>query len=158
MLKKKNVIQLVLVLFLLFPVQITWAGIKVVQDDCPVFVSSHVMGSQAVQYPNGMYSMMGLITGFAADQFPLDVSFKTLTNFIAVGRYQPITSALVLSDGSGKKNMARYEFEMNFDRGGTMYTQIIDWKITFPSEGFYSYNVFIDGILVGYYPFYVWAR
>ena len=156
--RKRNVVSFIVVLLLLFSVQIACAGIQVVKDDCPVFVASNVMGTQVVQYPNGIYSMMGLVTGFTADKFPLDVNFKTLTNFIAAARYKPVTSSLVLTDSSGKNNISRYEFEMKFDRAGSMYTQIVDWKITFPAEGFYAFNVFVDGALVGYFPFYVWNK
>ncbi len=156
--RKRNVIHFLVSILVLFFVQTAWAGVKVVQDDCPVFIANNVMGGQVVQHPNGMYSMMGVITGFTANEFPLNVTFKTLTNFISVARYKPVTSALVLTDGSGKNNMSRYEFEMKFDRMGAMYTQIVDWKSNFPSEGFYALNVFVDGTLVGYYPFYVGAR
>ena len=64
MLKKGKCIILVMTLLLFFSIPIAWAGIKVVKDDCPVFVSSHEMGGQVVEYPRGMYSMMGLTTGF----------------------------------------------------------------------------------------------
>jgi hypothetical protein len=158
MLKKRNYITLFVVLLLLFSMQIAWAGIKVAKDNCPVFVSSHEMGDQVIQYPRGMYSIMGLTTGFITDRFPVNVTFKTLTNFISVARYQPVINSLVLTDSSGKNNMGRYEFDMKFDRSGSLYTQVVDWKVSFPIEGFYAINIFVDGTLVGYYPFYVGLR
>lgn len=139
-------------------VQIANAGVRVSNNDSPIFISSHVMGGQVIQYPNGNYSMMGLITGFAVDKFPYNVAFQTSTNFISTIRYKPALSAIVLSDASGKATISRYEFDMKFERAGAVNTQIVDWKISFPVEGFYAYNIFIDGVLVGYYPFYVWLR
>ena len=154
---KKAIVIFVAALMLFSYVQSASAGIKVINGDCPVFISSHMMGSQVIPYPNGMNSMMGVLVGFSADKFPINVNFQTLTNFFSVARYQPVTSALVLTDSSGKNNLARYEFQMNFDRPGAVYNEMIDWKISLPSEGFYAFNVFVDGNLVGYYPFYVWS-
>lgn len=155
MIKKKKFVTFALFLVMFISTQRAFGEIKVVNGDCPVFITSHMIGGQVVQYPNGMYSMMGVITGFAAEKFPSNISFKTLTNFSSVARYQPVLAALVLSDGTGKNNLGRYEFESKFDRPGSMYTQIVDWKVSFPTEGFYAFNVFVDGKLVGYYPLYV---
>ena len=158
MLKARTLFTLLLLLFLLASAQTSYAGIKVTKDDCPVFISIHEMGDQVIQYPKGSYSMMGLATGFLADKFPLNVNFKTLTTFVSVSRYQPTISAMVLSDSTGKTSMGRTEFDMKFARPGTMYTQLVDWKAVFPAEGFYAINIFVDGTLVGYYPFYVGLR
>lgn len=157
-LRKRSSVIFIVILLLLFFTQIANAEIKIVNGDCPVFISSHVMGGQVAQYPNAMYSMMGVVTGFSADKFPINVAFKTMTNFTSVARYQPVLSAIVLTDGTGKNNMTRYEFASKFDRPGAMYTQIVDWKVSFPGEGFYAFNIFVDGKLVGYYPFFVASR
>jgi len=132
------------------------AGIKVSLQDKPVFISSHMMGASVIRHPNGMSSLDGIITGFAGSQFPLPTRFKTLTNFIATGRYESHQSTVILTNDTGKEALARYDFAMSFPRPGTLFTQIIDWQINFPQEGFYAFNIFVDGTLVGYYPFYVW--
>ncbi|MEG6586673.1 DUF6941 family protein [Dendrosporobacter sp. 1207_IL3150] len=135
-----------------------YAGIKVTSGDKPVFISSHMMGTEVIRERNGMASLSGLITGFGVSQFPFQVRFKTLTNFIGTARYDSPISSLVLTDETGKETVARYDFNMFLDRPGATYSQVIDWKVTFKSEGFYAYNVFVDGTLVGYYPFYVWTN
>lgn len=154
---KKFLVALVL-LFILLSSQIAFAGIKVNNEDKPVFISSHMMGAEVIQQPNGVSSLGGIITGFAGNHFPLPTRFKTLTTFIATGRYDSPLSSFILTNDTGKETLARYDFQMFFARPGTMSTQIVDWKINFPAEGFYALNVFVDGTLVGYYPFYVWTN
>lgn len=156
--RKRFLIALVLIITLLLSSQVVFASIKVLNGDKPVFVSSHIMGSEVIRQPNGVSSLGGIITGFAGNSFPLQARFKTLTTFIATARYQSPASSFVLTDDTGKQTLARYDFNMFLDRPGAMYTQLIDWKIKFPAEGFYAFNVFVDGALVGYYPFYVWTN
>jgi hypothetical protein len=157
-LHKQNFIIILLGFFLLLFPQISHASIKVVTGDNPVFVSSHVMGNQIVQYQNGNRALEGLIMGFTAAQFPAKTVFSTSTNFIATGKFQSVSNAMTLTDSLGKANLCRYEFNLNFPRAGAMQNQIVQWKVTFPNEGFYAINIFVDGALVGYYPFYVWAK
>ncbi|KYZ76564.1 hypothetical protein AXX12_09040 [Anaerosporomusa subterranea] len=158
MLHKRSFLTILLGLFLLLLPQVSHASIKVITGDHPVFVSSHVMGNQVIQYQNGNRSLDGLIMGFAAAQFPAKVAFSTSTNFIATGQFQSVSNAMVLTDSLGKANLCRLEFDLKFPRAGAMQNQIVQWKVTFPTEGFYAINVFVDGTLVGYYPFYVWAK
>lgn len=143
-------------LWLLLPPRGGYAAIRV--DDGPVFVSSHVMGNQVVQYQNGSRSLDGLLMGFTAAAFPARTVFSTSTNFVSTSQFRSVANAMVLTDASGKANLCRYEFELFFPRSGAMQNQIVQWKVSFPSEGFYAINIFVDGALVGYYPFYVWAK
>jgi hypothetical protein len=157
-LHKRSLLTILLGIFLLILPHVSHASIKVVTGDHPVFVSSHVMGNQIVQYQNGSRSLDGLIMGFTATGFPAKTAFSTSTNFIATGKFQSVSNAMVLTDAVGKTNLCRYEFDLNFPRAGAMQNQIVQWKVSFPNEGFYAINIFVDGTLVGYYPFYVWAK
>lgn len=158
-LNKRNFFLAILLGFLLLLLpQISQASIKVIAGDHPVFVSSHVMGNQIIQYQNGNRSLDGLIMGFTAAGFPAKTVFSTSTNFIATGKFGSVSNAMVLTDAAGKANLCRYEFDLNFPRAGAMQNQIVQWKVSFPNEGFYAINIFVDGALVGYYPFYVWAK
>ncbi|MDF2500649.1 MAG: hypothetical protein K0Q77_1363 [Anaerosporomusa subterranea] len=120
MLHKQNFIIILLGFFLLLFPQISHASIKVVTGDNPVFVSSHVMGNQIVQYQNGNRALEGLIMGFTAAQFPAKTVFSTSTNFIATGKFQSVSNAMTLTDSLGKANLCRYEFNLNFPRAGAM--------------------------------------
>ncbi|MCX7780499.1 MAG: hypothetical protein N2491_06230 [Negativicutes bacterium] len=157
MLKLRIPTIVILLMILLCSIQHAAAGIKVASGDIPVYVSGHVMGGQVVRHANGLHSMNGVITGFAANQFPVEVIFKTMTSFVATARFQPAICSIVLADDTGKKTISRYDFNLTFERPGTTSVMIVDWKVKFPAEGFYAFNVFIDGVLVGYNPFYVWT-
>ncbi|MDD4601753.1 hypothetical protein SDC9_13696 [bioreactor metagenome] len=156
--RKKVFVTLLLMLTLFLPSQTVFAGIKVSDDGKPVFISSHMMGGDVIRQPNGNSSLNTIITGFAGNSFPLQVRFKTLTTFIATARYESPISTIVLTNDTGKETLSRYNFTMFLNRPGAMYTQVVDWKISFPTEGFYAFNIFVDGALVGYYPFYVWTN
>ncbi|MGI6092318.1 MAG: hypothetical protein GX348_02145 [Veillonellaceae bacterium] len=156
--ERKIIIALFLTLTILLSSQVAFAGIKVSNDDKPVFVSSHMMGGEVFQQPNGVSTLSGIATGFAGDRFPLNVRFKTLTTFVATARYESPESTIILTDYSGKKILTKCDFYMFLARPGALDTKIIDWNITFPEEGFYAFNIFVDGTLVGYYPFYVWTK
>lgn len=157
MCKQVRVIAFAVLLMLLFS-QVSFAAVKVVANESPVFVSTHVMGKQIIQYQNGSRTMEGLAMGFSAPQFPANAVFSTSTDFVAVGKYQSVSNAMVLTDALGKNSLCRYEFNLNFPRAGAMLNQTIQWKVKFPSEGFYALNIFVDGNLVGYYPFFVSSR
>jgi hypothetical protein len=158
MLKKSNSLAFVIIVIVVLSTQVAFAGSKVDNEDCPVFISSQVMGKQVSQFTNGSTTVEGLITGFAATSFPVEVTFKTLTNFFSISRYQATASSMNLMDVTGKNSLCRYEFDMKFDQRGSIQNIIVDWKVKFPTEGLYAINIFIDGTLIGYFPFYVWAR
>lgn len=148
----QRLIRLLVFLGLIGCMQLAQAGIKVENGECPVYVASHQMGNQLVQNPNGSLSMHGLITGFATPQFPLEVRFRTMTTFVATRKYQTEYASIVLTDSTGKQKLAAIDFTMLFESGGTPYVRVSDWQVAFPAEGFYAFNVFVDGTLVGYYP------
>lgn len=149
----KRVVSLLLMFLLLFgSVQAANAGIKVENGDCPVYIANHQMGSQLVQNPNGSLTMHGLITGFSALKFPLDTYFRTMTTFVATRKYQTEYATIVLTDSTGKNKLASSDFKMIFEREGAPYVRVSDWKVSFPAAGFYAFNIFVDGTLVGYYP------
>lgn len=156
--KRTLFIALFFTLTLFISSQAVFAGIKVSNDDKPVFISSHMMGGEVFQQPNGVSTLSGIATGFAGDRFPLNVRFKTLTTFVATARYDSPASTIILTNYTGKQILTKYDFNMFLARPGAINTQIVDWKITFPEEGFYAFNIFVDGTLVGYYPFYVWTN
>lgn len=156
--RRKLFIALFAILILLLSSQAVFAGIKVSNDDKPVFISSHMMGGEVFRQPNGNSSLNGIATGFAGERFPLQVRFKTLTTFVATARYESPISTIILTNYSGKDTLAKFDFNMFLARPGAINTQIVDWKISFPEEGFYAFNIFVDGTLVGYYPFYVWTN
>lgn len=149
----KRIFSLVVLFYLLFgSAQAAYAGIKVENGDCPVYIANHQMGSQLVQNPNGSLSMHGLIPGFMAQKFPLDAYFRTMTTFVATRKYQTEYATIVLTDSTGKNKLATNDFKMVFEREGAPYVKVSDWKVSFPSAGFYAFNIFVDGTLVGYYP------
>jgi hypothetical protein len=152
---KRVVLALILFFLLIISVQAAYAGIKVENGECPVYISHHQMGNQIVKDRNGSLSILGAITGFASPKFPVDVSFRTLTTFLAVRRYQTEYASMVLTDSSGRNKLVSCDFKMIFEQEGAPYVQIADWKVRFPAEGFYAFNIFVDGTLVGYYPFYI---
>lgn len=155
--KQRFFFILIISFWLLIVPQASHASIKVVSDH-PVFVSSHTMGNQIVQYQNGNRSFDNIIMGFTATGFPVKTIFSTSTNFISTAKFGSVANAMVLTDAAGKTTLCRYEFELNFPRAGAMQNQIVQWKVSFPSAGFYALNIFVDGTLVGYFPFYVWEK
>lgn len=150
--KRKSILVFIVFLLTAMNLSVANAEIKVVNNECPVYVSSHIIGSDILPYPPGNCSVMGLITGFSGSQFPMDAQFKTVTVFTALAHYRPMLSTLVLTDNTGTIVLNRYEFAAKFDYVGASYTQIMSWKVRFPQPGIYAFNMFIDGILVGYYP------
>lgn len=156
--KQKIIVFTVLMLILLVSTPAAFASIKVMTEDKPVFISSHMMGSDIIKHANGMTSLDNILMGFAGMRFPLEAKFKTLTTFTATASYESPVSTVLITNYSGKINLARYDFSMMFNGPGSMHTQAIEWKISFPEEGFYAFNIFVDGALVGYYPFYVWQQ
>lgn len=156
--KRKSILVFIVLWLTSMTMSVAYAEIKVVNNECPVYVSSHIIGSDILPYPQGNCSVMGLITGFSGLQFPMDVEFKTLTVFTSLAHYRPMLSTLVLTDNTGKMVLNRYEFATKFDYAGASYTQIMSWKVRFPKPGIYAFNMFIDGILVGYYPICVSPR
>lgn len=152
---KRVVAVAIMLVLLLGSVQAVHAEIKIENGDCPVYISNHQMGSHIVQNPNGSLSMHGLITGFAAPKFPLDTYFRTIITFSSTRKYQTEYASIVLSDSLGKNKLANHDFKMIFADEGIPYIQVSDWKVSFPKADFYAFNIFVDGKLVGYYPFYV---
>ena len=152
---KRIVPVLLAVVLMLGSVQAVNAEIKVENGDCPVYISNHQMGSQIVKDRNGNLSIYGLILGYVAPKFPLETSFKTIVTFSATRKYQTEYASIVLSDSLGKNKLANQDFKMFFQQEGMPYAQVSDWKVSFPKADFYAFNIFVDGKLVGYYPFYV---
>lgn len=155
--KTISFIVLLTISLLLFP-QAVFAGVKVTTDDKPVYVTSHMLGSELIQHPNGSTSLENIITGFVADKYPLQAQFKTLTSFVSTARYESPVTTIMITNDSGKEILAKYDFNMLLARPGSIYNQIVNWKVSFPAEGFYAFNIFVDGTLVGYYPFYIWTK